>query len=189
MSNNINYANFLSGIRIIFVPVLVIIFFLSDQSPRMILVAIFTCACLTDYLDGYVARKMNQVSILGKFLDPVADKLLVITTLLLVLFDHNNLIIFIPICIIIIREVLVSALREWVAISNLKNSFSKGKSVDVNYIGKIKTFIQMFSIGFLLFNGSVFTIDAYMIGLYGIYLAAFLSLISMIKYLGNVIKS
>ena len=189
MIKNINCANFLSCLRIVVVPILVILFFISDQSPRIFLVFIFTIACLTDYLDGYVARKMNQVSDLGKFLDPVADKLLVITSLLLVLFDYNSLIIFIPICIIVIREVLVSALREWVAISNLKNTFSKGKSVDVNYIGKIKTFIQMFSIGFLLFNGSVFTIDAYMVGFYGIYLAAFLSLISMIKYFGNVIRS
>ena len=189
MIKNINYANFLSCLRIVVVPILVILFFISDQSPRIFLVFIFTIACLTDYLDGYVARKMNQVSDLGKFLDPVADKLLVITSLLLVLFDYNSLIIFIPICIIVIREVLVSALREWVAISNLKRSFSKGKTVDVNYIGKIKTFIQMLSIGFLLFDGSVFTIDTYMIGLYGIYLAAFLSLISMIIYLGNVIRS
>ena len=189
MIKNINYANFLSCLRIVVVPILVILFFISDQSPRIFLVFIFTIACLTDYLDGYVARKMNQVSDLGKFLDPVADKLLVITSLLLVLFDYNSLIIFIPICIIVIREVLVSALREWVAISNLKSTFSKGKTVDVNYIGKIITFIQMLSIGFLLFDGSVFTIDTYMIGLYGIYLAAFLSLISMIIYLGNVIKS
>ena len=189
MIKNINCANFLSCLRIVFVPILVILFFISDQSPRIFLVFIFTIACLTDYLDGYVARKMNQVSDLGKFLDPVADKLLVITSLLLVLFDYNSLIIFIPICIIVIREVLVSALREWVAISNLKSTFSKGKTVDVNYIGKIKTFIQMLSIGFLLFNGSVFTIDTYMIGFYGIYLAAFLSLLSMIKYFGNVIKS
>ena len=189
MIKNINYANFLSCLRIVVVPILVILFFISDQSPRIFLVFIFTIACLTDYLDGYVARKMNQVSDLGKFLDPVADKLLVITSLLLVLFDYNSLIIFIPICIIVIREVLVSALREWVAISNLKSTFSKGKAVDVNYIGKIKTFIQMLSIGFLLFDGSVFTIDTYMIGLYGIYLAAFLSLISMIIYLGNVIRS
>jgi len=189
MIKNINYANFLSCLRIVVVPILVILFFISDQSPRIFLVFIFTIACLTDYLDGYVARKMNQVSDLGKFLDPVADKLLVITSLLLVLFDYNSLIIFIPICIIVIREVLVSALREWVAISNLKSTFSKGKTVDVNYVGKIKTFIQMLSIGFLLFDGSVFTIDTYMIGLYGIYLAAFLSLISMIIYLGNVIRS
>ena len=129
---------------------MILIFFISDQSPRIFLVLVFAIACLTDYLDGYIARKMNQVSQLGKFLDPVADKLLVITSLLLVLFDYNNLIIFIPICIIVIREVLVSALREWAAISNLKSTFSKGKSLDVNSIGKIKTFIQMLSIGFLL---------------------------------------
>ena len=83
---------------------------------------------------------------------------------------------------------LVSALREWVAMSNLKESFRKGKSLEVNYIAKIKTFIQMLSIGFLLFRGTVFTIDTYIVGLYGIYLAAFLSLLSMLIYLKNVIK-
>ena len=75
------------------------------------------------------------------------------------------------------------ALREWVASEDFK------KTLEVNIFGKLKTFVQMFSIGFLLFNGSIFTIDTYMIGLYGIYLAAFLSLISMIIYLGNVIRS
>ena len=88
MIKNINYANFLSCLRIVVVPILVILFFISDQSPRIFLVFIFTIACLTDYLDGYVARKMNQVSDLGKFLDPVADKLLVITSLLLVLYGQ-----------------------------------------------------------------------------------------------------
>ena len=106
-----------------------------------------------------------------------------ISSLLLLLVDNNNVIIFIPICIIVLREVLISALREWVARENFK------KPLDVNNFGKLKTFFQMFSIGFLLFNGTVFTISTYMIGLYGIYIAAFLSLISMIIYLGNVIKS
>ncbi len=183
-----NYANFLSCSRIALIPILALVFFTYDQSPRITLVFIFAVSCMTDYLDGYLARKMNQVSMLGKFLDPVADKLLVITSSLLVLYDYNNLIIFIPICIIIIREVLVSALREWVAISNQKDNFSKGKSLEVNYIGKIKTFIQMFSIGILLFNGSIFTIDTYIVGLYGIYFAAFLSLLSMLIYLKNVVR-
>ena len=183
-----NIANFLSCLRIVLIPILALVFFISEQSPRIFLVSIFIISCVTDYLDGYVARKMNQVSMLGKFLDPVADKLLVVTSSLLVLFDYNSLIIFIPVCIIVLREVLVSALREWVAMSNLKESFRKGKSLEVNYIAKIKTFIQMLSIGFLLFRGTVFTIDTYIIGLYGIYFAAFLSLLSMLIYLRNVKK-
>ena len=177
------YANQITILRIFLIPVMVLVFFLNQENPRYFLTSIFFIAAITDYLDGYLARKMKQVSKLGKFLDPVADKLLVISSLLLLLVDNNNVIIFIPICIIVLREVLISALREWVARENFK------KPLDVNNFGKLKTFFQMFSIGFLLFNGTVFTISTYMIGLYGIYIAAFLSLISMIIYLGNVIKS
>ena len=177
------YANQITILRIFLIPVMVLVFFLNQENPRYYLTSIFFIAAITDYLDGYLARKWKQVSKLGKFLDPVADKLLVISSLLLLLVDNNNVIIFIPICIIVLREVLISALREWVARENFK------KPLDVNNFGKLKTLFQMFSIGFLLFNGTVFTISTYMIGLYGIYIAAFLSLISMIIYLGNVIKS
>ncbi|MBT7523196.1 MAG: CDP-diacylglycerol--glycerol-3-phosphate 3-phosphatidyltransferase [Gammaproteobacteria bacterium] len=177
------YANQITILRIFLIPVMVLVFFLNQENPRYYLTSIFFIAAITDYLDGYLARKMKQVSKLGKFLDPVADKLLVVSSLLLLLVDNNNVIIFIPICIIVLREVLISALREWVARENFK------KPLDVNNFGKLKTLFQMFSIGFLLFNGTVFTISTYMIGLYGIYIAAFLSLISMIIYLGNVIKS
>ena len=159
-----------------------LIFFSYQKEPRYFLVIIFILAAFTDYLDGYLARKMNEVSKLGKFLDPVADKLLVITTLLLILIDNNELIIFIPICIIILREMIISALREWVVLENSE------KPLDVNIYGKLKTMFQMFSIG-LLFNGTIFTIDTYVIGLYGIYIAAFLSLVSMIIYFKNVIRS
>lgn len=177
------YANQITILRIFLIPVMVLVFFLNQENPRYYLTSIFFIAAITDYLDGYLARKMKQVSKLGKFLDPVADKLLVVSSLLLLLVDNSNVIIFIPICIIVLREVLISALREWVARENFK------KPLDVNNFGKLKTLFQMFSIGFLLFNGTVFTISTYMIGLYGIYIAAFLSLISMIIYLGNVIKS
>lgn len=177
------YANQITILRIFLIPAMVLVFFLNQENPRYYLTSIFFIAAITDYLDGYLARKLKQVSKLGKFLDPVADKLLVISSLLLLLVDNNNVIIFIPICIIVLREVLISALREWVARENFK------KPLDVNNFGKLKTLFQMFSIGFLLFNGTVFTISTYMIGLYGIYIAAFLSLISMIIYLGNVIKS
>jgi CDP-diacylglycerol--glycerol-3-phosphate 3-phosphatidyltransferase len=177
------YANQITVLRIFLIPVMVLVFFLNQENPRYFLTSIFFIAAITDYLDGYLARKMKQVSKLGKFLDPVADKLLVVSSLLLLLIDNNNVTIFIPICIIVLREVLISALREWVARENFK------KPLDVNNFGKLKTLFQMFSIGFLLFNGTVFTISTYMIGLYGIYIAAFLSLVSMIIYLGNVIKS
>ena len=177
------YANQITILRIFLIPVMVLVFFLNQENPRYYLTSIFFIAAITDYLDGYLARKWKQVSKLGKFLDPVADKLLVVSSLLLLLVDNNNVIIFIPICIIVLREVLISALREWVARENFK------KPLDVNNFGKLKTLFQMFSIGFLLFNGTVFTISTYMIGLYGIYIAAFLSLVSMIIYLGNVIKS
>jgi CDP-diacylglycerol--glycerol-3-phosphate 3-phosphatidyltransferase len=178
-----NIANTITSVRIILIPIMALLFFLHSDGPKYYVTFIFIIAAISDYLDGYLARKMNQVSKLGKFLDPVADKLLVITSLLLILNENNNLIIFIPICIIVLREMIVSALREWV----LLESFSK--PLDVNKYGKFKTLFQMLSIGFLLFNGTVFTISTYMIGLYGIYIAAFLSLVSMIIYLKDVIKS
>jgi|TARA_B100001059_G_scaffold196397_1_gene201380 CDP-diacylglycerol--glycerol-3-phosphate 3-phosphatidyltransferase len=178
-----NIANTITSVRIILIPIMALLFFLHSDGPKYYVTFVFIIAAISDYLDGYLARKMNQVSKLGKFLDPVADKLLVITSLLLILNENNNLIIFIPICIIVLREMIVSALREWV----LLESFSK--PLDVNKYGKFKTLFQMLSIGFLLFNGTVFTISTYMIGLYGIYIAAFLSLVSMIIYLKDVIKS
>lgn len=177
------HANLITSLRIFLIPVMVLVFFHYEESPRYYLTFIFLVASVTDYLDGYVARNWNQISKLGKFLDPVADKLLVVTSLLLILYYYNNILIFIPVCIIILREVLISALREWVAREDFKNP------LEVNNFGKLKTLFQMVSIGFLLFNGSIFTISTYEIGLYGIYLAAFLSLISMIVYLGNVIRS
>ena len=178
-----NIASTITSVRIILIPIMALLFFLHSDGPKYYVTFVFIIAAISDYLDGYLARKMNQVSKLGKFLDPVADKLLVITSLLLILNENNNLIIFIPICIIVLREMIVSALREWV----LLESFSK--PLDVNKYGKFKTLFQMLSIGFLLFNGTVFTISTYMIGLYGIYIAAFLSLVSMIIYLKDVIKS
>ena len=177
------YANLITYLRIFLIPLMVIIFFLDFKYVNYYVVLTFSIAAITDYIDGNVARRMNQETKLGKFLDPVADKLLVVTALLLILINNNNLILFIPICIIVLREVLVSALREWAALQDIK------KQTEVNNVGKLKTSFQMISIGFLLFGDVIFTIDLYAIGLYGIYIAAFLSLISMIIYLRNVIRS
>jgi CDP-diacylglycerol--glycerol-3-phosphate 3-phosphatidyltransferase len=90
------YANLITLFRIFLTPIMILVFFLYKEDPRYFLVLIFFIASITDYLDGYIARKYNQISDLGKFLDPVADKLLVITSLLLVLYDKNNIIIFTP---------------------------------------------------------------------------------------------
>ena len=97
------YANLITLFRIFLTPIMILVFFLYKDDSRYFLVLIFFIASITDYLDGYIARKYDQISDLGKFLDPVADKLLVITSLLLVLYDQNNIIIFTPICIIILR--------------------------------------------------------------------------------------
>ena len=177
------YANLITYLRIILIPLMVIIFFLDFEYANYYVAFTFSIAAITDYIDGNVARRMNQETKLGKFLDPVADKLLVVTSLLLILINNNNLLFFIPICIIVLREVLISALREWAALEDIK------KQTEVNNVGKLKTSFQMVSIGFLLIGDVVFTIDLYMIGLYGIYIAAFLSLISMIIYLRNVNSS
>jgi len=175
------YANFITSFRIILIPIMILFFFFSAEGSRYIVTAVFVIAAITDYFDGFVARKYNQVTNFGKFIDPVADKILVVSSLLLILLDHNKLEIFIPVCIIILREVIISSLREWEAI-NFK------KTIEVNKLGKIKTVFQLFAIGFLLFDGTIFTISSYLIGLYGIYIAAFLSLVSMIKYIRFVIK-
>ena len=121
------YANLITLFRIFLTPIMILVFCLYKEDPRYFLVLIFFIASITDYLDGYIARKYNQISDLGKFLDPVADKLLVITSLLLVLYDKNNIIIFTPICIIILREVLISALREWVARRDFQNTLEVNK--------------------------------------------------------------
>ena len=89
-----NYANLITSLRIFLIPIMILIFFLNEESPRYLLTFIFFIASTTDYIDGYIARKMELVTKLGKFLDPVADKLLVVTSLLLILVQDNNIIIF-----------------------------------------------------------------------------------------------
>jgi len=107
------YANFITSFRIILIPAMVLFFFFNTEGSRYIVTVIFIIAAITDYFDGYVARKYNQVTNFGKFIDPVADKILVVSSLLLILYGYNKLEIFIPVCIIILREVVISSLREW----------------------------------------------------------------------------
>ncbi|MBM3342403.1 MAG: CDP-diacylglycerol--glycerol-3-phosphate 3-phosphatidyltransferase, partial [Betaproteobacteria bacterium] len=136
---------------------------------------IFIAAAVTDWLDGYIARKYNQTSAFGAFLDPVADKLMVAAALIVLL--HLGRVDGIIVLIIIGREITISALREWMA------QIGKSKSIAVSFLGKVKTATQMVAIPMLLYHDSIGGFDMRLIGTMLIYVAAALTLISMFYYL------
>ena len=144
------------------------------------LVAIYVLISSTDFLDGLLARKLNQISDLGTFLDPVADKLMVCTALILLTDYYHTWFITIPSIIIISREILVSALREWMG------EIGKRANISVSWIGKSKTFMQMIAILFLLFHQPLFIFSYNEINMMGrvlLFSATILTLWSGIKYL------
>jgi CDP-diacylglycerol--glycerol-3-phosphate 3-phosphatidyltransferase len=181
-----NIPNLISFFRILLVPCLVAIYFLPNSylslyEKDFIATAIFILAALSDWLDGYLARRLNQTSKFGAFIDPVADKFIVITALiLLVELDRISALIGI---IIIGREFVVSALREWMAI------IGKSSGVAVAFIGKLKTVFQMIAIPCLLFAHNISFIPIYIIGSWLINIAAILTIVSMIFYLNKAIQS
>ena len=140
----------------------------------------------TDYLDGYLARKLNMTSQLGAFLDPVADKLMVSTALILLVdFYPTDTHWYITICalIIISREILVSALREWMG------TIGQRSTVNVSYIGKVKTFVQVFAILFLLYQQPFFGLPSFEIGVTLLLAATLLTLYSGFIYLKEGVKT
>lgn len=175
-----NVPNILTWLRIVMIPLFVGVFYLPDEqmsAPMRDLSAtlIFVLAAATDWFDGYLARALNQTSAFGAFLDPVADKLMVAAALIvLVEFGRVGAVIAL---IIIGREIAISALREWMA------GIGQGKGVAVAMIGKIKTAAQMTAIPFLLYYRPIGAIDSKLIGTGLIYVAAFLTLLSMAYYL------
>ena len=176
----INVPNLLTLFRVALIPVLVIIFYVPDitlslTEKNILGTFIFSVAAITDWLDGYLARKLKQTSKFGAFLDPVADKLIVITALLLLL-DLGRINIVVAL-IIIGREFTVSSLREWMA------QLGKSQSITVAFIGKLKTTAQMTAIIFLLYFENIAFIPIQKIGEILIYLAALLTVISMFYYL------
>ena len=138
---------------------------------------IFIAAAITDWLDGYLARKLQQSSAFGAFLDPVADKLIVCIALVLVLYKHPSMFVLVPSLVIIGREITVSALREWMA------ELGRRGKVAVSNLGKLKTTVQMISITLLLWHESILGLPIYAIGQYLLALAAVLTVISMLDYL------
>lgn len=172
-----NIPNQLTLLRILLIPVFVAVFYSSFKWNNLFACLVFSFAALTDILDGYLARKLNQTSSLGAFLDPVADKLMVAVALVLIVQQNPVIHMALPAAIIIGREVTVSALREWMA------EIGARSRVAVSVLGKIKTTAQMLALGFLIFKTSVYGIPVYEIGLVLLYIAAILTLISMIQYL------
>ncbi len=181
MLMQMNLPNFLTWLRIMAIPLFVGIFYLpADWMPpatqNLAATIVFAGAALTDWLDGYLARVLNQTSAFGAFLDPVADKLMVAAALIvLVHLDRLDA----PIALIIIgREITISALREWMA------QIGKSRSVAVSFLGKIKTASQMVAIPLLLYHDQINDMfDAQVAGTWLIYVAAVLTLWSMIYYL------
>ncbi|MDD2846304.1 MAG: CDP-diacylglycerol--glycerol-3-phosphate 3-phosphatidyltransferase [Rhodoferax sp.] len=164
--------------RIVAIPLIVGVFYLPIQPDMRNLVAtvMFVVFAATDWLDGYLARKLNQVSAFGAFLDPVADKFLVCACVL-VLVHLGRADVFVAL-IIIGREIAISALREWMA------QIGAAKSVAVHMIGKLKTTAQMVAIPFLLFDGMLFeVIDTHVWGVWLIWISAVMTVWSMVYYL------
>jgi len=175
-----NVPNALTWMRIVMIPLFVGVYYfpstwLSLPQENLIATVLFTVAAITDLLDGYLARKLNQVSAFGAFLDPVADKLIVAAALI-VLVDLNRLDAIIAV-IIIGREITISALREWMAY------LGAAKSVAVSFIGKIKTVSQMVAIPMLLYHDPIGVFRPQQWGTGLIVLAAALTLWSMFYYL------
>lgn len=177
MLTKISIPNMLTGLRILLIPVLVGVFYLAPSEWRYLASAgVFTLASITDWLDGYLARKWGQLTPFGAFLDPVADKLIVAVALMLLVELHASAILAIPALVIVGREIVVSALREWMA------HYSERRSVAVSVLGKIKTIAQMVAIIVLLGLGTEKN-NVMIFGYTLLYIAAGLTLWSMYQYL------
>lgn len=169
--------NTLTVLRMVLIPVMILFFYLPFEMSRYVACWVFVAASITDFLDGYFARKHKTSSKFGAFLDPVADKLTVTTALIILLQDHPTILMMIATTVIIGREITISALREWMA------ELGERGAVNVAMVGKVKTVFQMMAIGFLIYETDLWGLPVYNIGLVLLYFAASLTLYSMYVYL------
>ncbi|TNF98440.1 MAG: CDP-diacylglycerol--glycerol-3-phosphate 3-phosphatidyltransferase [Gammaproteobacteria bacterium] len=172
-----NLPTWLTLLRILLIPVLIIVFYSTIPGSRMLSALVFIVASLSDWLDGFLARRMSLTSRFGEFLDPVADKLMVAAALIILLQDHPTFWLMLPTVVIIGREITISALREWMA------EIGKRTHVAVSIIGKFKTATQMIAIILLLYRDPIMDFPVYQAGMLMLYIAAALTLWSMINYL------
>ncbi|HZQ75461.1 MAG TPA: CDP-diacylglycerol--glycerol-3-phosphate 3-phosphatidyltransferase [Burkholderiales bacterium] len=177
----LNAPNLVTLSRIAFIPLIIGIYYIpydwmSFDTKNAVATAIFILAAASDWLDGFLARRLNQMSAFGAFLDPVADKLIVAGALIVLLqLDRVDALVAL---IVIGREIAISALREWMA------RVGQAKSVAVAFIGKLKTVFQMIAIPLLLYHDMLFDwIDCQWLGTLLINVAAILTVISMLYYL------
>ena len=180
-------ANVLTFARIIMIPLVALLFYLPYGWASPMAGSVFILAAITDSLDGYLARRLGQISALGAFLDPVADKLMVATALILLVSYDPPTLEFIPFnpqilitltaAVIVGREITISALREWMA------EVGARRKVAVSGLGKLKTIFQMTGLSMMLFRSDVWFIPAFELGVYCLVAAAALTLWSMVIYL------
>ena len=178
-----NLPNYLTLFRVISIPIIIIAIIPQTYLSNWIAVSLYIVACISDFLDGYFARKLKLETKLGKFLDPIADKVLVISIIfILVAIDKISGFFIYPALIIIIREILVSGLREFFAKSEI--------SINVTNIAKWKTLIQMFSLGFLII-GDDFTLISYtmLMGEIGLTIASLITIYTGYKYFDKHLNS
>lgn len=174
-------ANVLTLIRIALIPILVALFYIDAPLSYISASLVFLVACLTDYFDGFMARRQQQESQFGQFLDPLADKLIVAAALIMLAgFDRITGLTLIPAIIILCREILVSGLREYLSAFN--------KSLPVTKLAKWKTGFQMFGIGFLIVGDALPPIPFDTVGFISFWIAAFLTLITGYDYLKQSLK-
>ncbi len=172
-----NIPNTLTLIRIALIPVFVLCFYLPLPHQYPVAALVFGFAAITDLLDGYLARRLNQISSLGAFLDPVADKLMVAVVLILLVERDPSAWLALPAAIIVGREITVSALREWMA------ELGASSSVAVSIYGKFKTTAQMIALFMLVYKVPLLGLPMFGIGMVLLYAAAILTLISMCQYM------
>jgi len=178
-----NLPNALTWFRVVAIPLVVLVFYgpelfgWQESWARPAAGLLFGLAGITDYFDGYLARRLGLTSSFGAFLDPVADKLIVSTALVLLVQADPQIVLALVAAIIIGREITVSALREWMS------QIGARAHVAVSIFGKWKTTLQIIGISFMLYREPLFTLPAYRIGEWLVYAAAALTLWSMIDYL------
>lgn len=187
MLKQMNLATKLTFFRVVLIPVYLLIYFMDFPGSNWVAWSIFSIASITDFFDGYIARKYNQSSKLGALLDPVADKLLITVVLISLIVKHAEGLegLFIMVCAVIIigREIVISALREFMAGLNIRNA------VAVQYLGKVKTTAQIFALGFLIVYEKTWFIPTKQIGWLLLLVASVLTVWTMVDYFKSAFKA